>query len=180
MKKGILILAIALALSGCVNSDPKNYQIESLESVFNNDKLMNNINKLSEEEQGVVKDYLEASQGLKNLMNMAQRAFPPEEEKYLLEYPITIEKILLIHTEVYKEKKRRDKIIEKYGLPSFSHLSNDAEDLREQNKELIDELMTQNLETLTRQNRTESEPLKRELQQTIKLYRALIQSASRG
>ncbi len=27
--------------------------------------------------------------------------------------------------------------------------------------------MTQNLETLTRQNRTESEPLKRELQQTI-------------
>ena len=49
----------------------------------------------------------------------------------------------------------------------FSHLSNDAEDLREQNKELIDELMTQNLETLTRQNRTESEPLKRELQQTI-------------
>ena len=96
MKKGILILAIALALSGCVNSDPKNYQIESLESVFNNDKLMNNINKLSEEEQGVVKDYLEASQGLKNLMNMAQMAFPPEEEKYLLEYPITIEKILLI------------------------------------------------------------------------------------
>ena len=57
----------------------------------------------------------------------------------------------------------------KYGLPSFSHLSNDAEDLREQNKELIDELMTQNLETLTRQNRTESEPLKRELQQTIEL-----------
>lgn len=53
MKKGILILAIALALSGCVNSDPKNYQIESLESVFNNDKLMNNINKLSEEEQGL-------------------------------------------------------------------------------------------------------------------------------
>lgn len=180
MKKGILILAIALALSGCVNSDPKNYQIESLESVFNNDKLMSNINKLSEEEQGVVKDYLEASQGLKNLMNMAQMAFPPEEEKYLLEYPITIEKILLIHTEVYKEKKRRDKIIEKYGLPSFSHLSNDAEDLREQNKELIDELMTQNLDTLTRQNRTESEPLKRELQQTIELYRALIQSASRG
>ena len=85
-----------------------------------------------------------------------------------------------LHTEVYKEKKRRDKIIEKYGLPSFSHLSNDAEDLREQNKELIDELMTQNLETLTRQNRTESEPLKRELQQTIELYRALIQSASRG
>ena len=40
--------------------------------------------------------------------------------------------------------------------------------------------MTQNLETLTRQNRTESEPLKKELQQTIKLYRALIQSASRG
>ena len=40
--------------------------------------------------------------------------------------------------------------------------------------------MTQNLETLTRQNRTESEPLKRELQQTIELYRALIQSASRG
>ena len=49
----------------------------------------------------------------------------------------------------------------------FSYLSNDAEDLREQNKELIDELMTQNLETLTRQNRTESELLKRELQQTI-------------
>ena len=46
MKKGILILAIALALSGCVNSDPKNSQIESLESVFNNDKLMSNINKL--------------------------------------------------------------------------------------------------------------------------------------
>lgn len=40
-------------------------------------------------------------------MNMAQMAFPPEEEKYLLEYPITIEKILLIHTEVYKEKKER-------------------------------------------------------------------------
>ena len=110
-------------------------------------------------------------------MEMAHRSFPPENEKYLLEYPITLEKILSIHTEIYREKEIREDLTLKYGRHSSSSYGQ-QEDLREQNKELIADLMAKSLEAQTRQNQTDNPRLKDELQKTINLYRELITSAS--
>ena len=177
MKKTVLLCLLVATLSACVNGDPKSYQIESLDSVMNNEKFIKNVEKLNEEEQRVVKDYIRESVELKNFMEMADRPFPPENEKYLLEYPITLEKILSIHTEIYREKEIREDLTLKYGRHSSSSYGQ-QEDLREQNKELIADLMAKSLEAQTRQNQTDNPRLKDELQKTINLYRELITSAS--
>jgi hypothetical protein len=177
MKKTVLLCLLVATLSACVNGDPKSYQIESLDSVMNNEKFIKNVEKLNEEEQRVVKDYIRESVELKNFMEMAHRSFPPENEKYLLEYPITLEKILSIHTEIYREKEIREDLTLKYGRHSSSSYGQ-QEDLREQNKELIADLMAKSLEAQTRQNQTDNPRLKDELQKTINLYRELITSAS--
>lgn len=177
MKKTVLLCLLVATLSACVNGDPKSYQIESLDSVMNNEKFIKNVEKLNEEEQRVVKDYIRESVELKNFMEMAHRPFPPENEKYLLEYPITLEKILSIHTEIYREKEIREDLTLKYGSHSSSSYGQ-QEDLREQNKELIADLMAKSLEAQTRQNQTDNPRLKDELQKTINLYRELITSAS--
>ena len=177
MKKTVLLCLLVATLSACVNGDPKSYQIESLDSVMNNEKFIKNVEKLNEEEQRVVKDYIRESVELKNFMEMAHRSFPPENEKYLLEYPKTLEKILSIHTEIYREKEIREDLTLKYGRHSSSSYGQ-QEDLREQNKELIADLMAKSLEAQTRQNQTDNPRLKDELQKTINLYRELITSAS--
>ena len=177
MKKTVLLCLLVATLSACVNGDPKSYQIESLDSVMNNEKFIKNVEKLNEEGQRVVKDYIRESVELKNFMEMAHRSFPPENEKYLLEYPITLEKILSIHTEIYREKEIREDLTLKYGRHSSSSYGQ-QEDLREQNKELIADLMAKSLEAQTRQNQTDNPRLKDELQKTINLYRELITSAS--
>ena len=40
MKKTVLLCLLVATLSACVNGDPKSYQIESLDSVMNNEKFL--------------------------------------------------------------------------------------------------------------------------------------------
>ena len=43
MKKTVLLCLLVATLSACVNGDPKSYQIESLDSVMNNEKFIKNV-----------------------------------------------------------------------------------------------------------------------------------------
>lgn len=178
MKRIILLFLAVVTLTACSDKNPKSYQIKSLESITNNPYFIEQIEKLDKEEQLIIKDYLDESLELKNYMQMSQKIFPPENEKTLLEYPITLEQILSSHTLIYGERKVRKELTKNYDIHYPSSFGGEAVDMRKQNKELIDEFVSKSLETQTKQNQTNNQRLKNEYQKTINLYRELISSAS--